>query len=521
MDATRMNLSKSFICDISAMFGNNASGTKIRYKRKGIFTSLFTLFLVSNFLYLSKLLHKTSTMKCKKPPPISDVMNPKMKVYKVTDDPLEPLVFEAVVLSDFDKNLNHMLNGYNENNGQHNNDFAIFIFAQGLYRHTKEPGKSIDVDVVGCKVGENVFKIAYEDQGTYACLIPRVPDLNDELTLIVSNRVFKEGPPGDEDLAKKIKSGITERKLLNGLFKVNSQVRWNGQMDREKTELEGKYEKCLMMQERLFPELVLPWVDYHLRLGFDQIYIYDNKSPINLTEHLKDRENVEVILWPWARSQYLAQSHFLLQARRRCHWAALVDVDEYIALRPPGRWTSPKMPQKGALSKYLKGASLSQVSQVVLDSITMGSSGHLLRPNEPPAEAYIHARPEYKNTTKGIVYVPHSQPAALVHFTKLLPGAKKVKTKLNESEITTDLSIGLIHFPFRSWEEYIRKGQADRASFDTKQWDYAKEWRVHLPSPAHLQALDEDKFEHFRDIYRTVLKQPLPSAKIIQDYSKV
>jgi hypothetical protein len=46
---------------------------------------------------------------------------------------------------------------------------------------------------------------------------------------------------------------------------------------------------------------------------------------------------VEVIPWPWRRSQNQAYSHALAFARSRCHWIFLADVDYFLfpLISPP------------------------------------------------------------------------------------------------------------------------------------------------------------------------------------------
>lgn len=147
---------------------------------------------------------------------------------------------------------------------------------------------SIDVSIAGCMVGEIEYKVLYETRGTYSCLIHSIPSNNDTLTLTVDYSIFRTELTGDRELAERIRNRIVKNKLPNGRYLLRSLVSWHGQLERPRTSAEGKFEECNMVQEKLLPELVIPWAQYHRRLGFDRIYIYDNKCPVNLNDHLSD-----------------------------------------------------------------------------------------------------------------------------------------------------------------------------------------------------------------------------------------
>lgn len=79
------------------------------------------------------------------------------------------------------------------------------------------------------------------------------------------------------------------------------------------------------------------WVRYHLALGFDAVYVYDNSDANDLAD-LPSRHpvgRVHVRHWPGKRRQVPAYNHFLGAADGHT-WAAFLDVDEFLVLRKHG-----------------------------------------------------------------------------------------------------------------------------------------------------------------------------------------
>jgi hypothetical protein len=67
------------------------------------------------------------------------------------------------------------------------------------------------------------------------------------------------------------------------------------------------------------------WVDYHLALGFDQIFVYENDWQCQ-------NEKVVKITWPGEAVQKQAYNHFI-QNHKEFDWVAFLDVDEFLVLK--------------------------------------------------------------------------------------------------------------------------------------------------------------------------------------------
>jgi hypothetical protein len=70
------------------------------------------------------------------------------------------------------------------------------------------------------------------------------------------------------------------------------------------------------------------WVDYHLKLGFDKIYIYENDWTSSIVQ-----PNVITTPVNGTRQQIPMYNHFINQYKNEYDWVAFLDVDEFIVLK--------------------------------------------------------------------------------------------------------------------------------------------------------------------------------------------
>lgn len=75
-------------------------------------------------------------------------------------------------------------------------------------------------------------------------------------------------------------------------------------------------------------DTISEWIDYHKKLGFDVVYVYQNDWDCGI-----DSENVIVIDFPGKHMQMSAYNHFLDNFRDEFDWVSFLDVDEYIVLK--------------------------------------------------------------------------------------------------------------------------------------------------------------------------------------------
>jgi hypothetical protein len=70
------------------------------------------------------------------------------------------------------------------------------------------------------------------------------------------------------------------------------------------------------------------WVDYHLKLGFNHIFIYENDWDSKIND-----ERVSKIPVKGAKQQIPSYNNFIQNNKSKYDWAAFLDVDEFLVLK--------------------------------------------------------------------------------------------------------------------------------------------------------------------------------------------
>jgi Tfp pilus assembly protein PilF len=120
------------------------------------------------------------------------------------------------------------------------------------------------------------------------------------------------------------------------------------------------------------------WLDYHILMGVDRFYIYDNESQVSLRETLKDyieRGWVVVLDIPGRAIQPYAYDHCLQTFGSQTFWMGFIDTDEFLV---------PKTSLD--LKKLLKG--YEAYGGLAVSSLFFGSNGHQTRPAQGQIAAY-------------------------------------------------------------------------------------------------------------------------------------
>lgn len=73
---------------------------------------------------------------------------------------------------------------------------------------------------------------------------------------------------------------------------------------------------------------ILEWINYHLKLGFDDIFIYANDW-----QYAINNAKVKLYQIQGNQQQVNAYNHFLKHNNYNYDWAAFLDVDEFLVLK--------------------------------------------------------------------------------------------------------------------------------------------------------------------------------------------
>eukprot|EP01137_Pigoraptor_chileana_P034068 Opistho-2@26021 len=229
------------------------------------------------------------------------------------------------------------------------------------------------------------------------------------------------------------------------------------------------------------------WLMYHRRIGVEHFVVLDNNSSDSLRA-MDLGADVEVVSWPWRRSQPSGVFYMRRLAIERCRWVAFFDSDEYIfPIVAPH------------LHNILHAVEThnSSVGALHLRSKLMGSDGHVRRPTIPPPLAYTHHGPDpWEPMPKTILRPDVSADELAVHDLKA--------RRPYDTRAVPDSSIFMMHYKVKSWQDYMRKYESRATSLD---WKLPKEFTVDNPTPL-WRKLDSlysvVSFTQFRDFYLNV-----------------
>ena len=98
----------------------------------------------------------------------------------------------------------------------------------------------------------------------------------------------------------------------------------------DRRQLKYRVSLCLIFKNEA--PFLKEWIDYHLTVGVDHFYLYNNNSDDNYAEVLKpyiDSDIVTLIDWPYDHSQFKAYRHCYENYRQETNWISFLDADEF------------------------------------------------------------------------------------------------------------------------------------------------------------------------------------------------
>lgn len=215
-------------------------------------------------------------------------------------------------------------------------------------------------------------------------------------------------------------------------------------------------------------QYIREWIEYHLKLGFAWVYIYDNSHNNEYQCLEKEYEGyVHVLHFPGKAKQMPAYNHFLQQFGPHHHWVAFIDVDEFIVLREHDNITD-------FLSEHCVRGS------VALNWLYFGSNGQDTNDGRPVLERFTRCDHTVAKYVKVIARIDDVVSVPEPHYVKLKSGTHQRfmdgKTSHGQSmylPTTPRLKAVLHHYFTKSKEEFRAKASRDRACDSLR---YGMEW---------------------------------------------
>ncbi len=214
------------------------------------------------------------------------------------------------------------------------------------------------------------------------------------------------------------------------------------------------------------------WIEWHLSMGVEKFYIYDNESTDTTKEVLDPYIKsgiVEYNRFPGYRMQLAAYDDCIKRHRFDTRWIAFIDLDEFIV---PVRDKN--------IPEFLSG--FDDFPAVEINWLIYGSSGNEKKSPEPVMKRFhSHSQPGHmlNRHVKSIVNPRMVYTMTGCHEAARISGCAADShgdpiTKNFRERIPQQDVIRINHYAVRSREEFVEKQNRGRASGTKRaiEWDY-------------------------------------------------
>lgn len=209
------------------------------------------------------------------------------------------------------------------------------------------------------------------------------------------------------------------------------------------------------------------WLDYHMIVGVDHFYIYDNGSTDNILEVLEPyikNGTVTYTSWEGENQQLAIYKHALNVYKNATTWMAILDADEFLVAV-----------KNQKIVDFLKTLN-DNVAQVILGWMVFGSSGKLKYEEGLVIDRFrMHAEDTWIADSKPIVRPDRFLAIPIPHwvdvFGKTINEKGEKLRRYPQTNIVTALPMPkakfrINHYYSKSWEEFENKKNRGFADHD-------------------------------------------------------
>ncbi|MDE6048597.1 MAG: glycosyltransferase family 92 protein [Paramuribaculum sp.] len=271
-------------------------------------------------------------------------------------------------------------------------------------------------------------------------------------------------------VAAEIIAGLIPNKMARNRWRgilrygITNAFRLKRKIKRDKSEPEYYLAVCAIAKNEgpYFKE----WIDWHLSVGVEKFYIYDNGSDDNTNEVLApyiESGVVEYTFFPGKRKQLAAYDDCLEKHRFDTRWIAIIDLDEFIV--PVKDKNIPEF-----LSRF------EDAPVVEINWLVYGSGGAVKKSDNPVMERFKHhSKGDHKlnRHVKSIVNPRRVYSMIGCHEVARINGkavdshGNTIVRNFREREPQQDV-IKINHYAIKSYEEFLCKRARGRARLKNK-----------------------------------------------------
>ncbi len=217
--------------------------------------------------------------------------------------------------------------------------------------------------------------------------------------------------------------------------------------EKEEEEIDTKYFLSILTTVRDENEYLVEWLNYHIEIGVDHFYIYDNESVEPIQTYLENinYEHIDkVTVIPWETTSHTQQdtcNDWLRNYGLETKWFICMDIDEFIKI---------KENQNKTLIDFLNENT--KYSSIKCKWKHYTANGHVEKTSEPVMERFT-VETDWHDWKNGGKYFAQSNRTTC--FTSYVPQLR-LGTKTSDNEISANF-YQLNHYFTKSYEEYVEK----------------------------------------------------------------
>lgn len=206
------------------------------------------------------------------------------------------------------------------------------------------------------------------------------------------------------------------------------------------------------------------WVSYHLALGVDHIYLYDNNSINHQQNFISEANLAHVTVIPYPKRdgnpQNACYNQFLKDYGHESKWVAIIDADEFI-----------RVVDDTPLLEFLE--EFEDYDGLYVAWVTYNADGQLTNDGRPVRERFLKTVPNAEGVNGKSIIRPDKVSVMDTHFPEsdtwddcVIVDERHERVYEALGYIAPDNRIVIDHYFTKSWEEWqhkINRGTADNS----------------------------------------------------------
>lgn len=218
------------------------------------------------------------------------------------------------------------------------------------------------------------------------------------------------------------------------------------------------------------------WLDWHLSLGFEHVYIYDNGTQEKVDEVINtyvasEKEKITVIDWSGSHAhiQQDAYNHFMKNYKQDSRWGLFIDSDEFL------RFTNGVTNVNNFLKDY------EDYTEIWGYEVEFNANGQESYVDKPVRERFTNQ----VNTREGFYWKNFIQVNRIDSFLMHYAYYDSSRNLMFKNEQSNQDLFVIEHYYTKSWEEWQWKIK-ERGGADPHYHKALKEFFVYNPDMKHL-----------------------------------